>query len=268
MPKTARGLNYVATDLRPPWRNDGLPVVFNHGIGTSLGVWSAWVPVVAARHPVVRFDLRGFGASLVPPADHKWTMDELVDDLLEVAATAGGGKVHVVGESIGGTIALAAALRAPEQFASVAISNASHRGPGITNIQGWRKTFETQGAAAWNAEMMANRFLPGAADPAALAWFSDTQEKSDRHAILALAGLLAGLDLSEALRGFKVPLSITLPDASPFISPVHGAEMRALVPGSRLRIVPRAKHGLPFSHASTEVEALVAFLAEVEAGTA
>src|SRR5690606_8429382 len=113
MPKTSRGLNYVATDLRPPWRASGLPVVFNHGIGTNLGVWSEWVPIVAARHPVVRFDLRGFGASPVPPADHRWTMDELVDDLLDVAATTGAEKVHVVGESIGGTIALAAAIRAP-----------------------------------------------------------------------------------------------------------------------------------------------------------
>lgn len=268
MPKTARGLNYVATDLRPPWRQDGLPVVFNHGIGTNLDVWASWLPAVAARHPVVCFDLRGFGGSPIPPPDHRWTMDELIDDLLEVAATTGSGKVHVMGESIGGTVALAAALRAPERFASVAISNASHRGPGITNIQGWRKTFESQGAAAWNAEMMANRFLPGCADPEALAWFSKVQENSDRYAILGLAGLLASLDLSEALRGFKVPLSITLPDASPFISPAHGAEMRALVPGSRLRIVPRAKHGLPFSHAATEAETLVAFLAEIEGAKA
>jgi pimeloyl-ACP methyl ester carboxylesterase len=267
MPKTARGLNYVVTDLRPPWRMSGRPVVFNHGIGTNLGVWSEWVPIVAARHPVVRFDLRGFGTSPVPPADHRWTMDELIDDLLEVAATTGAEKVHVVGESIGGTIALAAALRAPERFASVAISNASHRGPGVTNIEGWRDTFESQGHGAWNAEMMANRFFSGAADPAALAWFSDVQEKSDRNAVLALAALLAGADLSEGLRSFKVPLSITLPDSSPFITPAHGAELRALVPNSRLRIVPHAKHGLPFSHARSEAKALVTFLTEIEAGS-
>ena len=264
MPKTARGLNYAETDLRPPWRTGGLPVVFNHGIGTNLGVWSAWLPIVAARHPVVRFDTRGFGGSPVPPPGYAWTMDELVDDLLEVASTTGASKVHIVGESIGGTVALAAALKAPERFASVSISNASHRGTGVTNIQGWHRTFETGGAAAWNAEMMANRFYPGAADPAALAWFSEAQAKSDRHAVLALGSLLAGMDLSDALRGFKVPLSITLPDSSPFISPAHGAEMRSLVPDSRLRIVPRSKHGLPFSHAATEAEHLVAFLAEIE----
>lgn len=266
MPKTARGLNYVATDLRPPWVTSGLPIVFNHGIGTTHEVWSAWVPTVAARHPMVRFDLRGFGQSPVPPASHKWTMDELVDDLLEVVATTGAPKVHVFGESIGGTVALAAALRAPERFASVSVSNASHKGPGVTNIQGWRKTFESDGAEAWNAGMMTNRFYPGATDEAALAWFSKTQVSASRDSILGLAALLAGANLTEQLPRLKVPLSITLPDSSPFISPVHGAEMRALVPGSRLRIVPHSKHGLPFSHAKGEAEALVAFLAEIESG--
>ena len=222
------------------------------------------MPIIAARHPVVRFDMRGFGQSPVPPATHRWTFDEMIDDLLEVAATTGAEKVHVVGESVGGTIALAAASKAPSRFASVAISNASHRGAGVTNIQGWRQTFESQGSAAWNAEMMANRFYAGAADPAALRWFSETQESSDRHAVLALATLLAGADLSDALREFSVPLSITLPDSSPFIAPSHGAEMRALVPNSRLRVVPHSKHGLPFSHARGEAEALLAFLAEIE----
>lgn len=272
MPKTARGLNYAETDLRPPWhvsgRTSGLPVVFNHGIGTNLDVWSAWLPIIAARHPVVRFDLRGFGGSPIPPPAYKWTMDELVDDLLEVAGTTGASKVHLVGESIGGTIALAAALKAPELFASVSISNASHRGTGVTNIQNWHRTFENGGATAWNTEMMANRFYPGVADPAALAWFSDAQAKSDRHAVLALGALLGGMDLSDALRGFKVPLSITLPDSSPFISPAHGAELRSLVPHSRLRIVPHAKHGLPFSHAATEAQSLAGYLDEVEAGMA
>ncbi|MFN3746366.1 MAG: hypothetical protein ACK4TL_16815 [Hyphomicrobiaceae bacterium] len=40
----------------------------------------------------------------------------------------------------------------------------------------------------------------------------------------------------------------------------------ALVPNARLRVVPHARHGLPFSHARSEAEALVAFLAEIEAG--
>ncbi len=246
----------------------GLPVVFNHGIGTNLGVWSAWLPIVAARHPVVRFDLRGFGASPVPPPAHKWTMDELVDDLLEVVATAGANKVHLVGELIGGTIVLAAALKAPERFASVSISNASHRGTGITNIQNWQRTFETGGGAAWNAEMMANRFYPDAADPAALAWFAEAQTKSDRHAVLALgvAARRHGSERSAArLQGAAV-------DHASRREPLHFAcpRRRAARTRAELALAHRAasKHGLPFSHAATEAQSLVAFLDEIESGMA
>ena len=74
MPKTADGIHYVCTDLRPPWVTSGLPVVFNHGIGTNLDIWADWVPVISARHPVVRFDMRGFGQSAIrlKTTDGRW----------------------------------------------------------------------------------------------------------------------------------------------------------------------------------------------------
>jgi pimeloyl-ACP methyl ester carboxylesterase len=117
MPKTARGLNYVVTDLRPAWRrgkDSGRPVVFHHGVGASLEIFDDWVPIIAAHHPIVRFDMRGFGQSTVPPKTHDWAMRELVEDMLEIAQAAFGGEpVHAMGESIGGTIALAATMRNP-----------------------------------------------------------------------------------------------------------------------------------------------------------
>jgi len=77
MPTTARGLHYELTDLRPAWlrdRSSGRPVVFHHGVGACLEIFDAWMPIVAARHPVVRFDMRGFGRSVVPPETHAWTV--------------------------------------------------------------------------------------------------------------------------------------------------------------------------------------------------
>lgn len=98
---------------------NGRPVVFHHGVGASLQIFDEWVPIVAGRHPDIRYDMRGFGQSVVPPETHEWTMAELIADLFEVCQSAfGAGPVHVMGESIGGTIALAAGLRHPSRFAS------------------------------------------------------------------------------------------------------------------------------------------------------
>src|SRR5262245_18088090 len=93
MPTTARGLNYSVTDLRPAWASSsasGRPVLFHHGIGANRQIFDEWLPSVGVRHPVARYDLRGFGQSVVPPPTHMWTMSELIADLLEVAEAAFG----------------------------------------------------------------------------------------------------------------------------------------------------------------------------------
>src|SRR4030088_1460565 len=185
MPTTADGIHYVATDLRPPWVTSGLPVIFNHGIGTNLDIWAEWVPVIAARHPMVRLDMRGFGQSAIPAEHHKWSMDEMVRDLWDVADTAGSGKVHLVGESLGGTIALAAALARPERVASVTISNGSFKGAGIGQLRYWKDEFAQGGGAGWGKRMMIHRFVPGVGDPLALAWFAKGQANPARHAAAA-----------------------------------------------------------------------------------
>ena len=72
MPRTAGGLHYEVTDLRAPWlqaKRAWQPVVFHHGVGASLDIFVEWLPIVATRHPVVRFDMRGFGRSVGAAAE-------------------------------------------------------------------------------------------------------------------------------------------------------------------------------------------------------
>ena len=261
MPK---GLHARIDDLRPPWATGGMPVVLHHGIGTNLGIWSEWVPTLAGRHQVVRFDMRGFGRSPVPLLDHGWTMDELVDDVWAVADLAEQERVHLVGESMGGTIVLAAACARPERVASVHISNASFKGKGLGELAYWRKQFADGGPAGWSRRMMENRFEPGSLEPAAWGWFEAEQAKTHPHVAVGLGGVLAGSDLSEKLKSFPRPISVALPNESPFVPVEHGHELEQLAPDVRLRVVHGVRHGLPFSHASSESRSLLGFLQEVE----
>ncbi|MFG1427119.1 alpha/beta fold hydrolase [Roseixanthobacter glucoisosaccharinicivorans] len=264
MPETARGLHYVIDDIRPPWVRGGIPVVFNHGIGTTHDIWAGWVPAIAARRPMVRFDMRGFGRSVIPPEDHAWSMAELIEDFWDVAGQAGSKTVHLVGESMGGTIVLAAAAAHPARVASVTISNASYKGKGIGELGYWRDQFAAGGPGGWSERMMANRFLPGAGEPEALTWFQEEQAKTRAHVALGLGGVLAVSDLSEALRSAPFPVSIVLPDSSPFVPALHGAELQQILPNARLRVVPGVRHGLPFSHAADEASRLADWMEQVE----
>lgn len=247
-----RALHVVTDDLRAPWETDRAPVLFHHGIGTDHRIWSDWVPVVAARHAVWRLDMRGFGASVKPDPGADWALQMLIDDTLSVIDQTGADKVHLVGESFGGSVVLAVALRHPDRVASVQISNASYKGIGLGELEHWGRQFDDGGPAGWSRRMMANRFAPGVGDPAALAWFEAEQARTLPHVALGLGQVLAGLDLGPDLPGLRVPLSVVLPDSSPFVPVRHGVELLEQAPGARLRVVPDCRHGLVFSHATTE----------------
>jgi pimeloyl-ACP methyl ester carboxylesterase len=272
MPKTARGLNYEVTDLRAPWLREkgaGRPVVFHHGVGTNLEIFAEWMPIIAARHPVARFDMRGFGRSLVPPETHAWTMAELIADLVEVAEVAfGRERVHLMGESIGGTIALAAGLRHPSRFASVAMSNAAIKGGQIAHAPGWRAEIARIGIKGWSDRLMEMRFLPDAIPPEAHAWFAGVQEKSPAHVAVGLGELLVGTDLTAELSALELPLLLMMPDRSPYVSLAQASTLAELVPGAEIAVFPGARHGLPLSHAKEAAGTLLAFLARVESGSA
>ena len=262
---TASGLAYETLDLTPPWAKGGRPVVFHHGIGTNRQIWTDWLPAVLTRHPILRFDTRGYGASAVPPVDHKWHLEASLADLMEMVALVGPGPVHLVGESLGGTVVLMAAIRHPERVASATVSNTAYRGAGIAEVGGWREAFARQGVEAWSREMMAKRFVPGALDEARQAWFHSVQAKSPAHVTAGLGEMLAAADLGPELHKLEAPLLILMPDRSPFVTAPMGVELARLVPHAELAMIPGTRHGLPFSHGAECGQRLARHLDRVEA---
>ncbi len=259
MRTSARGIPFERLQLAAPWNACGLPVVFHHGIGATHQLWTRWVLALAERHPLVRFDMRGFGqAPVLPPAGSSDLLGELIDDLLDVAGDEK--RVHLVGESAGGTIALAAALRHPERVASVTVCNAAFVGRGIGQIDGWRDLFEQAGVKGWSDRMMECRFAPGAIGEDAWRWFAAQQERTRPAAAMAVAAMLAAVDLTRELPTLKPPLLILAPDSSPFISVEMAQMLHELVPGSELHVFRGVRHGLPFSHADECARLLLDFL--------
>ncbi len=264
MLKTARGLHYRIDDIRTPWRQAAAPVLFHHGIGTTMGIWSEWVPIIAARHPALRFDMRGFGQSVVPSQDHVWSLKEMTDDVWDVVDSSGHGRVHLVGESFGATVIMAAAIAQPERVLSLRVLNGTFKGKGLGELVYWASQFASGDNIAWSKRMMENRFAPNIAPSEALAWFEGEQENTLPHVAMGLGMVLAKTDLSAGLKSLKAPLSVVLPDGSPFVPVDHGREMVRLANRGTLRIVTGVKHGLPFSHARQEAEDLLATLSTLD----
>jgi pimeloyl-ACP methyl ester carboxylesterase len=124
-------LHYEIVDQVAPARVPREAILFHHGIGASAGLWAAWFPALADAHRLVSFDMRGYGRSHIPAADFAWSLEQMVDDLFAVADGAGLQRFHLVGETIGGTVALAAALARPQRIATLTVSNGAHLGASI-----------------------------------------------------------------------------------------------------------------------------------------
>jgi pimeloyl-ACP methyl ester carboxylesterase len=255
-------LYFDVTDATAPWATREM-VLFCHGLGSESGAWAGWLSALVDRYRIVRFDLRGHGRSSRPAADAALSFDALCDDLFAVADAAGAQRFHLVGESIGGTIALACAARRPGRVLTLTVSNGAHRGASIQAVHDWRRIIGEGGMAGWSAHMMRHRFFDGVIDEPRRRWYEAQQATVSPDLLLRAVELLVGADLTPELGEVAMPTLLLHGDSSPFIPVEVMADLRAKLPDARLQVFPHAKHGLPFSHAGECAAVLRRFLDEV-----
>ena len=97
----------------------GVPVLMVHGFGGDLNTWMFTQPALAEGRRTIAFDLPGHGGSTkeVGAGD-----PEAMADAVDAARAALGiGRAHLVGHSLGGAVAALAALRHPEETASLTL---------------------------------------------------------------------------------------------------------------------------------------------------
>jgi pimeloyl-ACP methyl ester carboxylesterase len=243
-------LSWSLSDLTPPWVSDPPCLVMHHGIGANRHIFDAWLPALIPTHRILRFDMRGHGETQTPDDDMPLDMDRLSDDLLAVMDAAGIAHAHLMGESIGATIALHTALRQPHRVITLTTSNGAHLGASIQAVEGWRGMIAQDGMDGWSNVMMEGRFAPGSISPEAWGWFQQQQATANPPTVLRLLAALVGADLLDALPHLRPPLMILHPDRSPFIPVAVIADLLQRVPSARLHVFGGARHGLPFSHAA------------------
>jgi pimeloyl-ACP methyl ester carboxylesterase len=94
-------------------------VVLVHGYGSSTNSYRPIFDALSRHHRVIAIDLPGFGLSDKRAGDY--SPDALADVVQQVLDRKGLRRVHLVGHSWGGSIALAFALRHPERLARLVV---------------------------------------------------------------------------------------------------------------------------------------------------
>jgi pimeloyl-ACP methyl ester carboxylesterase len=255
-------LHYELADLTPPWISAPETILFHHGLGSTSGIWAQWLPLLADRFRIIRLDMRGHGRSKFPEGGAPVTLDILTDDLFTVADAAGAKRFHLVGESIGGTIALNAAVRHRERLLSLTVSNGAHVGGSIESVHDWRQIIDAYGMTGWSKHMMPRRFFDAAITADMWRWYEREQANISPDFLLAALAALVSTDLAPKLKTIDLPVLLMHGDSSPFIAINVMSDLKAQLPRCRLQVFAHARHGLPFSHAKECAETLRHFLGE------
>lgn len=95
----------------------GAPVLMLHGSGPGVSAWANWrlnLPVLAQRCRAIGVDLLGFGYT-EPARDGVYTMERWLEHLLAFLDALELPRVSLVGNSFGGALSLALAVRHPQR---------------------------------------------------------------------------------------------------------------------------------------------------------
>jgi pimeloyl-ACP methyl ester carboxylesterase len=114
-----RELEWQGGRLRYAVGGAGPPVVLVHGLGGTIENWRALAPPLAEEHRVLVPDLPGHGRS--SPLPEARNLDPLSDAALATAAAEELDGAVWIGHSLGGVVALRAAVRSPAAVRGVVL---------------------------------------------------------------------------------------------------------------------------------------------------
>lgn len=225
---------------------EGQAVVLGHSFLCSGDMWAAQVPVLAEHHRVINIDLRGHGRSghVSTPCD----LYDLVGDVVAVLDALEIPSAVWAGLSIGGMVAMRAALTVPERVRALVLLD-SHAGS-ETAVKKIKYRLMNVGAKLFGIRPFIPAVVP--------LMFGETSLR-DRPELVAewkkrfaalhipsigviLEGLVRRDSVIENLPGISVP-TLVIVGAEDASLPVDcSREISKGIPGSALSIVPEAGH--------------------------
>ncbi|WP_028624210.1 alpha/beta fold hydrolase, partial [Pseudomonas sp. Ant30-3] len=120
-----------------------------HGSGPGVTAWANWrlvMPELAKRRRVIAPDMLGFGYS-ERPADGQYHQQRWVEHALGVLDALGIEQADLVGNSFGGGLALALAIRHPERVRRLVLMGSAGVSfpitPGLDDVWGYEPSFAT-----------------------------------------------------------------------------------------------------------------------------
>ena len=238
----------------PPYRfwetrsGAGTPVVLIHGLGGSGDWWRRNIGVLAGEHLVATVDLVGFGKNrfFARPSKLPLAFADVASLLARWIESSFDGPVHLVGNSMGGHVAIYVTAMRPDLVRSLTLVDST----GIPFDFAPRAHFEhlvvPRGALSFTHILARDAFRSG---PTSLA--------------VALARIMRD-DATPLIREIRVPVLLIWGEHDPLVPLAYGERMRELMPQAKMVVIPKAGHIPMWENATVFNDALTAFLRGVD----
>jgi 3-oxoadipate enol-lactonase/4-carboxymuconolactone decarboxylase len=234
-------------------------VLFGSSLGTTHAMWDVQASALAGEYRVLRYDHRGHGGSPVPPGPY--TVDDLTDDVLALLDELDIERVTFVGLSLGGSVAMTLALRAPERIERLVLCcTAMQFGPPET----WQEraaTVRAEGVQAV-ADAALERWLTPEAPEPLRERLRAMLVSIPREGYASCAEALGSFDLRGRLGGIRIPTLCVAGDGDPATPPEALQAIADEIPGARLRVIANARHIAVAERPEAFNPLLLAFLRE------
>lgn len=228
----------------------GEPLLFLHGT-EGLAHWPDFLDDLAASYDVIAPDHPGFGAS--PAPDWMDDVSDLAYTYLDMLKALGLSKVHVVGHSLGGWIALEMAVRSLERIRDLVLL-----APAGIHVKGQQKTDIFMTDPDEQARL-------AFADPA-LGEAAADQANAEKYQDVAIRDRIASARfgwnprfhnprLARWLHRVEAPALIVWGDTDRIFPPAYGPAFQQFIPGAELVTLQNCGH-LP--HVEKRAETLAA----------
>jgi pimeloyl-ACP methyl ester carboxylesterase len=214
--------------------DDGLPLLLTHGFGASGQHWAPNAEVLAAKRPVITWDMRGHGRSDCPADQAEYTQAACLADMAAILDACQADRAIVGGLSLGGYLSLAFWLDHPQRVTALLLCDT---GPGFRNAAA-RQRWNDRSIAT--AERLEREGLVALGDGPRT---PDSTQWSPRGLARAARGMLTQQDgrVIEALSAIDVPVLVIVgADDRPFLGAAE--YVAAKVPGAEHVVIPDAGH--------------------------
>jgi pimeloyl-ACP methyl ester carboxylesterase len=242
----------------------GTPVVLGHSFLCSGKMWREQVPALVGRFRVINPDLRGHGRS--SEVNQPFSLYDAVSDVVAVLDRLGIGKAIWCGLSIGGMVALRAALTCPERVSALILLDTDAGAE--TALRKLKYLAMGAGARAVGISPFLSsiaRLMFGATtrrhEPTLVAeWNKEFAGVHVPSVLWCLDALMRRDSMLERLGRIGVPALVLVGEEDRSLPPPLSRRIHDLLPGSTFSVIPAAGHLSALEQPEAVNHAILTFL--------